>query len=74
MVTFLKQSQIKAIDRLAPTNMNSSDQAPKSSTQAAAAPNPLRLKRLEPVTAKRPSRVTSFLRKTGDILKKPFKL
>jgi hypothetical protein len=74
MVTFLKQSQIKAIDRVAPTNTNSTDKTPKSSTQAAAAPNPLRLKRLEPATVKRPSRVTSFLRKTGDILKKPFKL
>jgi flagellar basal body-associated protein FliL len=74
MVTFLKQSQIKAIDRVAPANTNSTDKTPKSSTQAAAAPNPLRLKRLEPATVKRPSRVTSFLRKTGDILKKPFKL
>jgi hypothetical protein len=73
MVTFLKKSQIKAIERVAPINTNSTGKAPTASTQAVSAPNPLRLKRLEPATVKRPSRVTAFLRKTGDILKKPFK-
>jgi len=74
MVTFLRRSQVEAIDRAAPTNTNITDKATRPSTQATAAPNTLRLKRLEPATVKRPSRVTSFLRKTGDILKKPFKL
>jgi hypothetical protein len=69
MVTFLKRNQVKGIDRIAPANSPVSARA-----QTAAAPNSLRLKRLEPATPKRPSRVTSFLRKTGDILKKPFKL
>jgi hypothetical protein len=74
MVTFLKGSQVVAVDRIAPAHTPATDKSQKSRPQTASAPNSLRLKRLEPATPKRPSRVTSFLRKTGDILKKPFKL
>lgn len=77
MVTFLKKSQVQTIERrpvLRRPSAPITDKTARSTTQTASAPNPLRLKRLEPATPKRTSRITSFLRKTGDILKKPFKL
>jgi len=76
LVTFLKRGQLKSVERIpAPrrTNSPNEDKTEKSTARAAAAPTPLRLKRLEPATPQKPSRVTSFLRKTGDFLKKPFK-
>ncbi len=75
LVTFLKHSQLKAIERIPArrTNTPANDKIEKSKTQTATAPNSLRLKRLEPATPQKPSRMTSFLRKTGDFLKKPFK-
>ena len=76
LVTFLKGNQLKAIERIPAsrrTNTPTSDKIEKPKTQTAAAPNSLRLKRLEPATPQKPSRMTSFLRKTGDFLKKPFK-
>jgi hypothetical protein len=77
MVTFLKRSQVQAIERRPALRRPAgpvTDKVARSTTQTASAPNRLRLRRLEPATPKRPSRVTSFFRKTGDILKKPFKL
>ncbi len=76
VVTFLKGSQLKAIERIpAPHRSNTpiNDKTEKANTKTAAAPNSLRLKRLEPATPKKTSRVASFFRKTGDLLKKPFK-
>jgi hypothetical protein len=78
MVTFLKRSRVSAIERTA---------IPRSQQQTAAdnfgerskksddriAQNQLRLRRLESVETKKPSRVKGFLKWTGRILKKPFK-
>jgi len=79
MVTFLKRNQVRAIER----RRSSSSSPAKVSAQgknektASARPtggeNQLRLRRLPPATVKRESRVTSFLKKTGQILSKPFK-
>lgn len=78
MVTFIKRSRVRTIERLAPPAApqksaanNVQDKSRK--TQNNAAQNPLRLARLEPVDTKPQSRVVSFLKKTGRILKKPFK-
>lgn len=78
MVTFLKRSQVRAIERRSSSSPRStipaSNQGDKTATVAAApAPNQLRTRRLEPANPKRQSRVTSFLKKTGQILSKPFK-
>jgi hypothetical protein len=76
MVTFLKRSQVKAIRRLAPrskstaSNAEEKNQKPENST----AQNQPRIAKAEPTEAKKESRVSSFLKKTGRILKKPFKL
>ena len=78
MVTFLKRSRVRAIERSA---------TPRSQQQAAAnnvgeksrkpddrtAQNQLRIRRLESVETKKPSRVNALLKWTGRILKKPFK-
>jgi hypothetical protein len=75
MVTFLKRSRVRSIERVA---------TPRSQQQTAVnnvgersrkpdAQNQLRLRRLESVETKKPSRVNSFLKWTGRILKKPFK-
>jgi hypothetical protein len=76
MVTFLKRSQVKSIERsatpAAPSKSvaNSADDKNKKNT---ATQNQLRLAQLEPVDTKKPSRLSSFLKKAGRILKKPFK-
>jgi hypothetical protein len=73
MVTFLKRNQVRTIERLpAPPASARSDEKNRT-TENGAARNQLRLARLEPVDQKPQSRVTSFLKKTGRILKKPFK-
>jgi hypothetical protein len=72
MVTVLKRSQVRAIERRRSSSPRSAIPA-NTSTGDAAAKNPLRIRRLEPATPKRQSRVTSFLKKTGQILSKPFK-
>jgi hypothetical protein len=97
MVTFLKRSRVRTIERLAtPAASSKTVAAPGATSKTVAAPaassktvaassddksrkntpaqNPLRLARLEPVDTKKPSRFTSFLKKTGRILKKPFKM
>jgi len=71
MVTVLKRSQVRTIERRRSS-------APRSTTPAnpsadAVAKTQLRIRRLEPAIPKRQSRVTSFLKKTGQILSKPFK-
>lgn len=79
MVTFLKRNQVRAIERRSSSSPPRStipalNQGDKTATVAAAPePNQLRIRRLEPANPKRQSRVTSFLKKTGQILSKPFK-
>jgi hypothetical protein len=77
MVTFLKRSRVRAIERSAPprsqpqtTANNVEDRSKKSDDRPAQ--NQLRIRRLEAVETKKPSRVKSFLKLTGRILKKPF--
>ena len=77
MVTFLKRSQVKAIERNQaplPKTIKPANKVEKTGTGGAVvAQNRLRLKRLEPATPKPPSRVASFFKKTGQILSRPFK-
>ncbi|HUS09948.1 MAG TPA: hypothetical protein VMZ30_05725 [Pyrinomonadaceae bacterium] len=77
MVTFLKRSQVRTIERRSSSSPRSTvpaSQGDKTATVAAApAPNQLRIRRLETGNPKQQSRVTSFLKKTGQILSKPFK-
>jgi len=72
MVTVLKRSQVRAIERRRSSSPRSTILASPAAGDAAAK-NQLRLRRLEPAIPKRQSRVTSFLKKTGQILSKPFK-
>jgi hypothetical protein len=76
MVTFLKRSRVKTIQRLAPPQpqpaVNNGEKRRKPETNSAQ--NQLRIRRLEAVDTKKQSRVSSFLKMTGRILKKPFKL
>ncbi len=81
MVTFIKRSRVRAIERVAvltpsqPMARNAA--ATKSSNQSAmksGSRDQLRIAKLEPVKPKKESRVTSFLKKTGNWIKKPFRL
>jgi hypothetical protein len=78
MVTFLKRSRVSAIERFATPHLqqqtavnNAAVRSGKSEDRIAQ--NQLRLRRLESVETKKPSRVKGFLKWTGRILKKPFK-
>ena len=78
MVTFLKRSTVRGIEPLAsptprtkPGALSAEDRKQKS--ESLTAQNRLRLNKLEDANAKKESRVGSFLKKTGRILKKPFK-
>jgi hypothetical protein len=79
MVTVLKRSQVRAIERRRSSSPRATIPASPSTIPAntsagdAAAKNHLRIRRLEPAIPKRQSPVTSFLKKTGQILSKPFK-
>jgi len=74
----LKRSQVRAIERPASLSPRSTLAAGNTENQNrkaqnAIAENRLRTARLETPDTKKDSRVTSFLKKTGRILKKPFK-
>jgi hypothetical protein len=74
----LKRSQVRAIERPASPSSRSTLAAGNTENQNrkaqnAVAENRLRTDRLETPDTKKDSRVTSFLKKTGRILKKPFK-
>ena len=65
VVTFLKRSQVRTIERLP---------SPSSRSKSAANTTGEKSRQTEPVAeTKKESKVTSFLKKTGRILKKPFK-
>lgn len=65
VVTFLKRSQVRTIERLP---------FPSSRSKSAANATGEKSRQTEPVTeTKKESKVTSFLKRTGRILKKPFK-
>jgi hypothetical protein len=70
MVTFLKRSRVKSIQRsTSPTRSQTEFKAEKS-----IAKNQPRVGKPQAANQKNDSKVTSFLKKTGRILKKPFKL
>lgn len=91
MVTFLKRSRVRSIERVAsqpsaaagvgtastaatnggrPSNSNSISNQNSKNTRTR---DQLRIAKLEPVNQKKPSRVSSFLKKTGNLIKKPFR-
>jgi hypothetical protein len=78
VVTFVKRSRVRAIER-APVSTHSSttrNAATNSSNQPAKSADTrdrLHIAKLEPVKPKKDSRVTSFLKKTGQLIKKPFR-
>jgi hypothetical protein len=76
MVTFLKRSQVRTIERVASPQPKTATpnvaEATKKSDERTAQ-NQLRIRRLEPVETKKPSRVKSFLKLTGRMLTKPFR-
>lgn len=77
MVTLLNRSQVRAVQRLPAPNARSKSpainaQEKNQRPQNAIAQNQPRDGRAEPVSIKKESRVTSLLKKTGRILKRPF--
>jgi hypothetical protein len=65
VVTFLKRSQVRTIERLPSSTSRSKSAATNAGEKS---------KQAEPAAdAKKDSKVTSFLKRTGRILKKPFK-
>lgn len=78
VVTLLKRSRVRSIQRLGAPNLRSKSvainaQEKNRKPENAIAQNQPRVARSEPVSMKKESRVSSFLKKTGRILKKPFK-
>jgi hypothetical protein len=78
MVTFLKRSRVKTIERLAspqppPKSAAGKIQQSSPKSEDMTAQNRLRIRQLETANPKKQSRVSSFLKKTGRILTKPFK-
>jgi hypothetical protein len=78
VVTFLKRSRVSAIQRPGDPNPVLKSTAIKTKdtnrkTENVTAQNQPRIDKPEPAGVKKESRVTSFLKKTGRILKKPFK-
>ncbi|MEP6819773.1 MAG: hypothetical protein ABJA18_09585 [bacterium] len=77
VVTLLKRSQVRTIERVATPpapSKSSTKNVQEKNRKATAARDRPRLARLEPADTKKQSRVASFLKKTGQILKRPFKL
>jgi hypothetical protein len=74
VVTFLKRSQVRKIEAAPAPAKSAPSNAQGRKTQNTAAPKPPRVAQLEPASPKKQSRLTSFLKKTGQVLKKPFKL
>jgi hypothetical protein len=78
VVTFLKRSRVSAIQRPGDPNPVLQSTAIKTKDtnrkpESATAQNQPRVDKPEPAGVKKESRVTSFLKKTGRILKRPFK-
>jgi hypothetical protein len=79
MVTFISRKRVRSIERLAPPRAPQKTAAVTGEERIRASgdrttQNQLRLRRLEAVETKKPSRVKSFLKLTGRMLKKPFKM
>jgi hypothetical protein len=78
MVTFLKRSRVRAIERPASPQPQSKSGAVNANqrnqkSENFIAQNQPRLGKPEVINVKKESRLSSFLKKTGRILKKPFK-
>lgn len=79
VVTFLKRSQVRSIQRPAPANASVKSTVPNTAErqrkpQNTNRQNQLRITRVEVASTKKESKVGSFLKKTGRMLKKPFQL
>jgi hypothetical protein len=79
MVTFISRKRVRSIERLAPPRAPQKTATVTGEERIRASgdrttQNQLRLRRLEAVETKKPSRVKSFLKLTGRMLKKPFKM
>ena len=79
MVTFLERSRVRSIERIAPATQSQAKVtggASGSSSQGAKntrTREQSQIAKQEPANTKKDSRVTSFLKKTGNLIKKPFK-
>ena len=79
VVTFLKRSQVRSIQRPAPANARVKSTVPNTAAkqrkpQNTNGQNQVRITRVEVASTKKESKVSSFLKKTGRMLKKPFQL
>lgn len=75
VITFLKRSQVRAIERptaIVPAKSGAS--APNQRNQSVSAQAQPRPVKTQIVTVKKDSKVTSFIKRTGRLLKKPFRL
>ncbi|HSS18674.1 MAG TPA: hypothetical protein VLL54_01115 [Pyrinomonadaceae bacterium] len=73
MVTFLKRSSVRSIERVGTSAGAEGAPGTTPAAKKSATRDQLRIAKLEPVNAKKPNRVTSFFKKTGSLIKKPFK-
>lgn len=87
MVTFLKRSSVRSIERMAAPRSQSTitnaagrnssaggvDADRDQTTKSTRSRDQLRIAKLPSATPKKESRVTSFFKKTGKLIKKPFK-
>lgn len=71
LITFLKHSQVKSVERPGAAPPRSNDQ--RNQPQPVLVQNQPQTVRPPVTTVKKDSRVTSFLKKTGRVLKKPFR-
>ena len=74
VVTFLKRGQVRSIQRLQTPGAYAKSTPIKGTPDTAIAQNQPRAYKADVTTTKKDSRVGSFLKRTGRILKKPFKL
>jgi hypothetical protein len=81
MVTFLKRGRVRSIERVGTSTRSQATatnavatNSPNQSAKNSGTRDPLRIAKLEPVKPKKESRITSFLKKTGNFIKKPFRL
>ncbi len=72
LITFLKRSQVRAIERPSAV-VPAKSTAVNQRTQVASAQTQPRPAKAQIVTVKKDSKVTSLIKKTGRILKKPFR-
>jgi len=79
MVTFLERRRVRSIERIAPATASPAKVTAGASGSSSQVSKTARTReqssvvKVEPANTKKDSRVTSFLKKTGNLIKKPFR-